>query len=68
MGLEVGTVLSALGVGLAGDPLDLEATWSIGGPYAPSKLGALAGFDPSGISYTHNTYESDGSPTRVSIP
>ncbi|KAF2639232.1 hypothetical protein P280DRAFT_454391 [Massarina eburnea CBS 473.64] len=60
MGLDLATVLAVVGVGLTGDPTALA--WSIGGPFNPlSPLGQ----QPSGISYSHNSYEGDGSITRA---
>ena len=51
---------SALGVAYAGDLLN--KTWSIGGPYSPTiPIG-----NAPGLVGTHNKYEGDGSPTRVS--
>lgn len=62
-GPEFAAALSAIAIALTGDPT--AGTWSIGGPYPPSLLGGLLS-NPSGISKSHNTYESDASPARVS--
>ncbi|KAF1951076.1 hypothetical protein CC80DRAFT_481749 [Byssothecium circinans] len=60
IGLDLATVLAAVGVGLTGDATTLR--WSIGGPFN----GLLPlGQQPSGISYSHNSYEGDGSITRA---
>lgn len=61
-GPEFAAALSAVAIALTGDPVG--QTWSIGGSYSPGLLGGLLS-NPSGISYSHNTYESDASPTRV---
>ncbi|EPE28884.1 Cloroperoxidase [Glarea lozoyensis ATCC 20868] len=60
-GPEFAAALSVIAIGLTGDPTG--GTWSIGGPYPPSLLGGLLS-NPSGISKSHNTYESDTSPAR----
>jgi hypothetical protein len=64
-GPEFAAALSVVAIALTGDPVG--QTWSIGGSYSPSLLGGLLS-NPSGISYSHNSYESDASPTRVSPP
>lgn len=61
-GNEFAAALSAIAIALTGDPT--SGTWSIGGSYVPALLGNLLS-NPSGISYSHNTYESDASPGRV---
>ncbi|KAF2803216.1 Cloroperoxidase [Mytilinidion resinicola] len=60
-GPEFAAALSAIAIALTGDPTGL--TWSIGGPYPPALLGGVI-TNPEGISYSHNAYESDASPTR----
>lgn len=62
-GPEFAAALAAVAVTLVGDPI--AQTWSIGGPYPASLLGALLS-NPEGISRSHNAYESDASPARVS--
>lgn len=62
-GDEFAAALSVVAIALTGDPTSL--TWSIGGPYQPGLLGGLLS-NPQGISFSHNTYESDASPGRVS--
>lgn len=62
-GNEFAAALSAIAIALTGDPT--SGTWSIGGSYVPAILGNLLS-NPSGISYSHNTYESDASPGHVS--
>lgn len=51
-----------IAIALTGDPV--AGTWSIGGPYSGA-LGLLS--EPEGISFSHNQYESDASPARVSF-
>ncbi|KAH6663854.1 hypothetical protein B0J14DRAFT_630715 [Halenospora varia] len=60
-GPEFAAALSVIAIGLTGDPT--AGTWSIGGPYPPSLLGGLLS-NPTGISRSHNVYESDTSPAR----
>lgn len=62
-GDEFAAALSVIAIALTGDPV--AETWSIGGPYTGA-LGGLQG-TPEGISFSHNAYESDASPARVSI-
>ncbi|KAG7005412.1 sister chromatid cohesion protein pds5 [Physcia stellaris] len=62
LGNDLAAVLSAAAVALTGDPT--SGTWSIGGSYVPALLGNLLS-NPSGISYSHNKYESDASPGRA---
>lgn len=62
-GDEFAAALSVVAIALTGDPV--AGTWSIGGPYTPSLLDGLLS-DPEGISFSHNAYESDASPARVS--
>jgi hypothetical protein len=65
-GEQFAAALAAIAIALTGDPTGpAGGTWSIGGPYTPSLLGGLLS-NPSGISFSHNTYESDASPGRVS--
>ncbi len=61
-GAEFAAALSVVAIALTGDPT--AGTWSIGGSYKPGLLDGLLS-NPSGISYSHNKYESDASPTRV---
>jgi hypothetical protein len=63
-GPEFAAALSAVAIALTGDPT--SGTWSIGGSYSPGLLSGLLS-NPEGISYSHNSYESDASPTRVSF-
>ncbi|KAL0575172.1 hypothetical protein V5O48_006794 [Marasmius crinis-equi] len=58
MGKDIGLFLAVYGSLMTGDLL----SFSIGGP-PPSLLGGLLG-RPSGLSGSHNKYETDGSPTR----
>jgi hypothetical protein len=62
MGADLAGALAAYAVIFDGD-LGSQ-TWSIGGPYQPSIIGAIGG-TPEGISYSHNKYEGDASATRV---
>jgi hypothetical protein len=65
-GEEFAAALSVIAIALTGDPTGpAGGTWSIGGPYTPSLLGGVLS-NPSGISFSHNSYESDASPGRVS--
>lgn len=59
MGDDLSAALAVIAVALAGDYL--TETWSIGGPYEASIPGL---HNPGGISFSHNKYESDGSPGR----
>ena len=61
MGVDLATVLSTLGAITSGNGLK----WSIGGP-TPSvpALIPILQRQPQGISFSHNIYEGDGSPTR----
>ena len=59
MGLDLATFLSVYGAVMDGD----LTSWSIGGP-PPSGLVSGLLSQPRGISYSHNKYESDVSPTR----
>ena len=61
MGIDLATFLSVYGAVMDGD----LTSWSIGGP--PPSLGSLLPgllSQPRGISFSHNKYESDVSPTR----
>jgi Peroxidase, family 2 len=60
MGLDLATFLAIYGAIMDGD----LTSWSIGGP--PPSSGLLSGLlsQPRGISYSHNKYEGDVSPTR----
>ncbi|KAL8669093.1 MAG: hypothetical protein Q9168_006302 [Polycauliona sp. 1 TL-2023] len=62
-GNEFAAALSAIAIALTGDLT--SGTWSIGGSYVPALLGNLLS-NPEGISNSHNTYETDASPGRVS--
>lgn len=61
MGIDLATLLSMYGAVSTGNLV----SWSMGGP---SDGLSLLGLDvlrkPQGISYSHNVYENDGSPTR----
>ncbi|KAF1988889.1 Cloroperoxidase [Aulographum hederae CBS 113979] len=61
-GPEFAAALSAFAIVFTGDPT--RGTWSIGQGYSPGLLGGLLS-NPSGISFSHNNYESDASPTRA---
>ncbi|KAJ5115843.1 hypothetical protein N7456_000191 [Penicillium angulare] len=58
MGLELGAALAAYAVIIDGDLLG--GTWSIGGPQQTDALGSILG-NGQGLSYSHNSYEGDGS-------
>jgi hypothetical protein len=61
MGLDLATFLSTYGAVMDGD----LTSWSIGGPPPGGLLSGLGLLSaPRGISYSHNKYESDVSPTR----
>jgi hypothetical protein len=61
MGIDLATFLSTYGAIMDGD----LTSWSIGGP-PPGGLLSGTGLlsAPRGISYSHNKYESDASPSR----
>ncbi|KAL8702424.1 MAG: hypothetical protein Q9201_004399 [Fulgogasparrea decipioides] len=70
MALDLGTFLAVYGTVFDGNPISLTPGYSIGGP---SALGGLVGNilggtgllrTPSGLSGSHNNYESDTSATR----
>lgn len=61
-GPEFAAALAVVAIALTGDPVGQK--WSIGGPFAPALGGLLS--TPEGISWSHNTYESDASIVRVS--
>jgi len=63
LGEDISAAISVIAVALTGDPIGMK--WSIGGRF-PSGLGGLLS-TPSGISYSHNVYEGDGSATRVNV-
>ena len=67
MSLDLGGFLAVYGTVFNGNPLSTNPGYSIGGPsrYSQNILGGagLLG-TPSGLSGTHNKYESDVSPTR----
>ena len=60
---EFAVALAVVVIALTGDPT--AGTYSIGGLYTPGLLYGLL-FDPEGISFSLNAYESDASPGRVS--
>ena len=67
MALDLGTFLAIYGTVFDGNPLSLNPGFSIGGPTKASQniLGGLGLLGtPSGLSGSHNKYESDVSPTR----
>lgn len=65
-GEEFAAALAVVAIALTGDPtVPGGGTWSIGGSYPKFLLGGLLS-NPSGISNSHNSYESDASPGRVS--
>ena len=59
MGLDLATFLATYGAIMDGD----LRSWSIGGPPPTSSLEGILS-QPRGITYSHNKYESDVSPTR----
>lgn len=59
MGVDLATFLSVYGAVMDGD----LTSWSIGGPSGATSLTGLLS-QPRGISFSHNKYETDGSPTR----
>ncbi|KAI9050843.1 hypothetical protein LZ554_004962 [Drepanopeziza brunnea f. sp. 'monogermtubi'] len=63
MGIDLGAFLSIYGALADGD----LTKWSIGGPTpdVPNVLGLLG--TPTGLSGSHNKYETDGSPTRPDL-
>ena len=64
MGLDIGTFLAVYGTAFDGNPLSLTPGYSIGGPTGlEAVLGGLLG-TPTGLSGSHNNYETDTSPTR----
>ncbi|CZT18001.1 related to oxidase [Ramularia collo-cygni] len=60
LGIDIALVAAVLGVYAAGDGL----TWSIGGPPGGGLLNLPILGKPTGISFSHNIYEADASPTR----
>ena len=64
LGPEFAAALAVIAITLTGDPT--AGTWSIGQSYSPALLDGLLS-DPEGISNSHNEYESDSSPGRVSF-
>lgn len=67
MSLDLGGFLAVYGTVFDGNPLSTNPGYSIGGPTKDSQnilngLGLLG--TPSGLSGSHNKYESDVSPTR----
>lgn len=62
-GTEFAAVLAVVAILLTGDPI--AGTWSIGQPYNGVLDGLLS--EPEGLSFSHNTYESDASPGRASL-
>ena len=65
MGLDLGQFLAVYGTLYDGSAVSLDPGYSIGGPTTSQKIlgGGLLG-TPSGLSGSHNNYESDTSPTR----
>jgi hypothetical protein len=68
MALDLGGFLAVFGTVFDGNPLSLDAGYSIGGATSQSSniLGNVAGLvgQPQGLSGSHNKYEGDTSPTR----
>ena len=64
MSPDLSGFLAAYAVIFDGDPI--LGQWSIGGPM-PNVIGGVVGYNPQGISYSHNKYEGDGSPTRPDL-
>lgn len=65
MTIELATFLSMLGVVNVGNG---GPKWSIGGPVASiPPLMPHSMQPPKGLSYSHNFYEGDGSPTRSDV-
>lgn len=68
MGLDIGTFLTVYSLVLAGNPLSLNPSYSIGNFSADVEniLDNAAGIlgTPEGLDATHNTFEVDGSNTR----
>ncbi|KAH9845358.1 Peroxidase, family 2 [Teratosphaeria destructans] len=68
MGLDVGLILTVMGVVWSGNLLSLEPSFSIGGsdPRVQNALGNVLGLlnSPQGIDHSHNIIEADSSPTR----
>lgn len=65
LGPEFGAALAVIAIALTGDPI--HGTWSIGQGFSvgvPILDGLLT--QPEGISFSHNSYESDASIVRVS--
>jgi hypothetical protein len=60
-----GAALVVIAIALTGDPT--AGTWSIGGGFSPG-IPIVDGLltNPEGISFSHNTYESDASIVRAS--
>lgn len=67
MSLDLGGFLAVYGTVFDGNPLSTDPGYSIGGPSKDSQNilngGGILG-TPSGLSGSHNKYESDGSATR----
>ncbi|KAI4246883.1 MAG: hypothetical protein L6R42_009777 [Xanthoria sp. 1 TBL-2021] len=69
MALDLGTFLAVYGTVFDGDALSLTPGYSIGGPASIGLLGGLLSGPgitrtPSGLSGSHNNYESDTSASR----
>lgn len=62
LGIDIGTILAVYGSVFVGD----LTKWSIGGPSKDVKLPGVQGLlnEPKGLSFSHNKYEGDSSPTR----
>ncbi|KAM0545827.1 hypothetical protein ACHAPJ_011154 [Fusarium lateritium] len=70
MAIDLGGFLAVYGTAIDGNPVSLNPGYSIGGPSDFSKNilsgGGLLG-TPSGLSGSHNKYESDVSSTRADL-
>ncbi|KAG5659672.1 hypothetical protein KAF25_002231 [Fusarium avenaceum] len=70
MSLDLGGFLAVYGTVIDGNPLSLNPGYSIGGPSKFSQNilggGGILG-TPSGLSGSHNKYESDASATRADL-
>lgn len=62
LGIDLGAFLAAYAIVIDGDLLD--GTWSIGGPQQSDPLVPVLG-NGQGLSYSHNSYEGDGSIGRL---
>lgn len=65
MGLDLGGFLAVYGTVFDGNAVSLTPGYSIGGPTSSENILGLGILQtPSGLSGSHNNYESDTSPTR----